>query len=113
MPATGAAPPPGRAPKPRTPAPGTPIDTLACPRCQRGTLVAGKRGWGCARWREGCGFVVWFETAGRRLTEAQLRDLIVRGKTRRARFRPDGGAETEGRLVLSVDGDGGARFTPA
>jgi DNA topoisomerase-3 len=87
------------------------IGELGCPRCKQGTLIAGKRGWGCTRWREGCRFVVWFETAGRTLSEAQLRDLIRRGKTRPARFRPDG-AEVEGRLILAPDADGGARFTP-
>ena len=89
------------------------IDPLGCPRCRVGTLIAGSRGWGCARWREGCRFVVWFETAGRRLTPAQLRDLVVRGKTRKARFRSDRGAEIDGRLVLDPAADGGARLEPA
>ncbi|HEX8114208.1 MAG TPA: hypothetical protein VF516_41045, partial [Kofleriaceae bacterium] len=82
-------------------------------RCRVGTLIAGSRGWGCARWREGCRFVVWFETAGRRLTPAQLRDLVIRGKTRKARFRSDHGAEIDGRLVLDPSADGGARLEPA
>ena len=91
----------------------TPIGDLPCPRCHDGRMLAGKRGWGCTRWRLGCGFVVWFETAGRTLSESQLRDLVVRGQTRRARFTPSGGAPTDGRLVLDVGGDGGARFTSA
>ena len=90
-----------------------PIERLACPRCFVGTLVAGKRGWGCALWREGCRFVIWFETAGRTLTEAQLRDLILKQKTRVARFAPNGGAPVEGHLVLAPDSDGGVRFEPA
>jgi DNA topoisomerase-3 len=89
----------------------TPVSELSCPRCRQGKLIAGNRGWGCTRWREGCRFVVWFETAGRKLSESQLRDLILRGKTRRARFRP-AGAEAEGRLVLEPAVDGGARFVP-
>ena len=94
--------------------PGSAVAGLTCPRCQRGPLVAGARGWGCARWREGCRFVVWFETAGRRLSAAQLRDLVTRGKTRRARFVLDGGVATDGRLVLEVAAQGGAaRFEPA
>jgi DNA topoisomerase-3 len=94
----------------RTKGDATAIAELVCPRCLRGKMIAGKRGWGCARWREGCGFVVWFETAGRALSEAQLRDLIVQGRTRRGRFAPDGGAPVAGRLVLDVDGASGARF---
>jgi DNA topoisomerase-3 len=89
------------------------IQELGCPRCRLGTLIAGSRGWGCARWREGCRFVVWFETAGRRLTPAQLRDLIVRGKTRKARFRSERGTEIDARLVLDPAADGGARLEPA
>ncbi len=108
-PKTGARPRPGAAPKPRAVA--TLIMELPCPRCGQGKLLAGKRGWGCTRWREECRFVVWFETAGRKLSEAQLRDLILRGKTRRARFRP-AKAHVEGRLVLEPAADGGARFVP-
>jgi hypothetical protein len=49
--------------------------------------------------------VIWFETAGRRLTPTQLRDLVTKGKTRKAEFT--GG---EGRLVLDPGITGGARF---
>ena len=80
-------------------------EALTCPRCRTGTLITGARGWGCSRWRDGCGFVIWFETSGRRLTLAQLRDLVVRGRTRKARF-----GERTGSLVL--DGDA-LRFEPA
>jgi DNA topoisomerase-3 len=90
-----------------------PSQELGCPRCGTGTLIAGSRGWGCARWREGCRFVVWFETCGRRLTPAQLRDLVVRGKTRKARFRSERGVEIDGRLVLDPAAHGGARLEPA
>ncbi|MEO7097356.1 MAG: DNA topoisomerase, partial [Polyangiales bacterium] len=97
--------------KPRTVAPkvakgeSPTTDVLACPRCSRGTLITGGRGWGCSRWAEGCGFVIWFETAGRRLTPTQLRDLVTKGKTRKAEF-----ASGEGRLVLDPGITGGARF---
>ncbi len=75
---------------------------LTCPRCKQGTLVAGHRGWGCTRWREGCGFVIWFEIAGRRISEAELADLVSKGKTRKRKWRPGGGAEIGGRLVLDL-----------
>jgi DNA topoisomerase-3 len=94
--------------------PSTAIAELSCPRCRTGTLITGARGWGCSRWRDGCRFVIWFETAGRRLTAAQLRDLVTRGKTRKARFRSERGAELDGRLVLDPTLDGGsARLEPA
>ncbi|HET9626796.1 MAG TPA: hypothetical protein VFP84_35780 [Kofleriaceae bacterium] len=76
-------------------------------------MLTGARGWGCSRWREGCGFVIWFETAGRTLSLAQLRDLVLRGKTRKAKFRP-GDRDVDGRLVLDPRAErGNARFEPA
>ena len=88
------------------PAPEATAPALPCPRCQTGALITGKRGWGCSRWREGCGFVIWFETAGKRLTETQLQDLVKKGKTRKAKF-----GDAQGRLVLDLAAEkGGARF---
>jgi hypothetical protein len=61
---------------------------------------------------------VWFETSGRRLSEAQLRDLVMKGQTRRSTW-PGVGAtsrEISGRLVLDPNGAspaGGVRFEPA
>jgi DNA topoisomerase-3 len=82
---------PPAAKPPRAPAPAK---TLTCPRCKQGTLVAGNRGWGCSRWREGCAFVIWFEIAGRRITDAELADLVSKGKTRKRKVG--------GRLVLDL-----------
>jgi DNA topoisomerase III len=102
--------------RPKAPATPAAPTALTCPRCKQGQLMAGKRGWGCSRWREGCSFVIWFESAGKRLTDAQLRDLVTKGKTRKADWTPPGGSPTPGRLVLDVAGSaqsGGARFQPA
>ena len=77
--------------------------------------MAGKRGWGCSRWREGCPFVIWFELGGRRLTGVQLRDLVAKGKTRRSTFSVEGRPPEAGRLVLDLTADrdaGAARFQP-
>jgi DNA topoisomerase-3 len=77
-------------------------------------LLAGRRGWGCTRWREGCTFVIWFETAGKRLTDAQLRELLAKGKTRKLKW-PQPGGPTTGRLVLDLHAtrdSGAARFQP-
>jgi DNA topoisomerase-3 len=88
----------GAGPRP----PGARATTLACPRCKLGTVVAGNRGWGCTRWREGCAFVIWFEIAGRRITDAELADLVTKGKTRKRKWRSGEGAEIGGRLVLDL-----------
>ncbi|HVY41006.1 MAG TPA: DNA topoisomerase [Polyangia bacterium] len=95
--------------KAATPAP----TALICPRCKEGVLVAGNRGWGCSRWREGCAFVVWFQIAGRRITDTELADLVSKGKTRKRKWRSGDGAEVGGRLVLDLSATreaGAARF---
>jgi DNA topoisomerase III len=96
------APPKRAAATPPTSATPAASTTLTCPRCKQGTLVAGNRGWGCARWREGCAFVIWFEIAGRRITDAELADLVSKGKTRKRKWPSGDGAETGARLVLDL-----------
>jgi len=88
------------------------ISALTCPRCHQGHLITGSRGWGCERWRDGCRFVVWFETAGKRLTSPQLHALITSGKTRKGTFVDASGNRISARLVLDPAGAGGARIEP-
>jgi hypothetical protein len=85
---------------------------LTCPRCRAGHLITGSRGWGCDRWRDGCRFVVWFETAGRRLSPAQLRALITKGRTPKATFVDAAGKPVAARLVLDPVTAAGARIEP-
>ena len=33
--------------------------SITCPKCCRGGIIEGRRGYGCNRFREGCDFVVW------------------------------------------------------
>ena len=48
-----------------------------CPRCGR-AVIAGKRGYGCSGWRDGCPFVLWREYRGHELSEAQVREIVQR-----------------------------------
>jgi len=50
---------------------------ITCPACEEGTVVAGNRGWGCSRWREGCRFVLWYERASKDLSPSQLQAAIA------------------------------------
>jgi DNA topoisomerase-3 len=75
---------------------------LTCPVCARGTLLRGNRAWGCARWREGCQTVIPYEFGGRRITDAQLRDLATKGKTRSSTWTIDG-TTVKGRLRYDTE----------
>ncbi len=71
------------APKPR--APRKPKEQIAieetdCPKCKNAKLMKGKTAVGCSNFAQ-CGFKVPFELMGKKLTEAQLVDLITKGKT--------------------------------
>jgi len=115
---TAAATPAARRATPPVPPPSasSPAPSLTCPRCRQGKLMAGKRGWGCSRWREDCAFVIWFDIAGKRITDAQLRDLVEKGKTRKGKWPRPGQGEAAGRLVLDANAGregGGAYFQPA
>jgi DNA topoisomerase-3 len=48
-----------------------------CPRCGR-PVIAGKRGFGCSGWREGCPFVLWREYKGHAFADDQIRQLLQR-----------------------------------
>jgi len=86
--------------KPPSKAPAT---ELPCPLCKQGGLVRGKRGWGCSRWKEGCVFVVWFELQDIAITDAQLSDLVRKGKSRKISWPlQKGGEAVPGRLELDL-----------
>lgn len=71
-----------------------------CPACGAEARLDGRRA-ECSR--EGCGFWLWTRVAGKDLTEAQVRDLLSKGRTRRLKGfrRRDGSAiEAPCRVVL-------------
>ena len=55
--------------------------TMHCPRCGKGTVIEGKRGFGCDRFREGCHFVIWKEIAGKKISATQVQRLVNKGST--------------------------------
>ena len=76
-----------------------------CPKCGRGRIIQGRRGYGCNRYREGCDFVVWQEISGKKLTENQVRTLIEKGTTRLIRgFAASSGEKFAARLHLDEHG---------
>lgn len=58
-----------------------PVTDLTCPVCGRGRIIKGRAAYGCSEFRTGCMFRVNFEIEGKNLTEKQVSDLIIKGKT--------------------------------
>ncbi len=52
----------------------------ACPKCGS-PVVETKKSYGCSAWKGGCGFAIWKTVAGKRVGEAQARQLLDKGKT--------------------------------
>ncbi|CAM4204846.1 type IA DNA topoisomerase [Paenibacillus tarimensis] len=78
----------------------------ACPRTGcGGTLIEGKRGFGCSRFREGCTFVIWKGYEGKTITASMAASLVEKGETRKLTFKR-GQTEVKGKLVLE-DRDSG------
>ncbi|QIX60450.1 DNA topoisomerase 3 [Hymenobacter sp. BT18] len=63
--------------------PTTPSDPgqIPCPVCRLGQMLRGKSAWGCSRFREDCQFRVPFEWGGKTLSDAQMNQLLRKGKT--------------------------------
>ena len=77
---------------------------LICPRCSSGYLIKGKAAWGCSAYRDGCTFRIPFEMYGKRLTSANMEQLVLRGKTGKlSGFKSPDGAVLSCRLKLSPD----------
>lgn len=63
-----------------------------CPKCESHKLIKGKTAIGCTDFKQ-CGFKVPFEIFGKKLTEKQIQDLILKGKTSKLKgfkSHPDG-----------------------
>jgi DNA topoisomerase-3 len=57
-------------------------EKLICPSCKVGEIVKGNTAWGCTNFRGGCKLRVPFELEGKMLTENQIAQLVLKGKTR-------------------------------
>jgi DNA topoisomerase-3 len=53
----------------------------ACPKCGS-PVVETKKAYGCSAWKQtGCDFAIWKQVSGKRLSEAQAKQLLTRGRT--------------------------------
>lgn len=51
-----------------------------CPKCRENKLIKGKTAVGCSNFK-GCGFKVPFILFGKKLTEKQIQDVVMKGKS--------------------------------
>ncbi|MCH4895933.1 type IA DNA topoisomerase [Marinilabiliaceae bacterium JC040] len=80
------------------------IDNLVCPRCKKAKFVKGKKAWGCLDYAKGCKTVIPFSFMGKPLTDKQIKDLCIKGKTSKLKgFIDENGDEKEGVVKLNSD----------
>ncbi len=81
------------------------ITSLTCPKCTQGTLLKGKKAYGCSNYKNGCNFILPFAFMGKTLTNKQLSDLIKKGKTTQIKGFQIPGSEDkkDGKLSFSSD----------
>ncbi|MDV3719757.1 DNA topoisomerase [Elizabethkingia anophelis] len=54
-----------------------------CPKCQKGNIVEGKKGYGCSEYKGECDFVIWKEKASKKLSASIVKTLIEKRKTKK------------------------------
>ena len=76
-------------------------EELRCPRCKKGLIIKGKAAWGCAEFRNGCVLRIPFEFMGKALSDNQMEQLVLKGKTGKiGGFTASDGSKREGKLVF-------------
>ena len=84
-----------------------------CPQCSEGRIIAGKKGYGCSRWKAGCKFVIWKEQLGAQLSPEQAAELLTDKKVSRPMLLQVEGAKRYGTVTLGADGTVGWKPVPA
>lgn len=87
----------------RKPAEKINLEELDCPKCKSAKIMRGKSAVGCSDFKT-CGFKIPFELLGKKLTEAQLIQLITKGKTNQIKgfLIPGSNEPKNGKLVLDA-----------
>lgn len=52
-----------------------------CPKCRKGTIVEGKKAYGCDQFKSGCDFIIWKTIAGKNITEAVAKQIVSKGRS--------------------------------
>ena len=79
-------------------------EELHCPRCKNGTIIKGKTAWGCDAFRNGCQLRVPFVIMGKELTDSQMEQLVLKGKTNKIiGFTGMDGTKKDGKLLFDKE----------
>lgn len=74
-----------------------PCPALGC----GGTIIMGRRGYGCSHYKTGCRFVIWKEQHGASLSPADIAGLLRSGATAAMELSDPAGRRFHGRLLLA------------
>ena len=75
----------------------------ACPKCGS-PVVETKKSYGCSAWKSGCKFAIWKTISGKRVSEAQARQLLTKGRTGQLKgFKSKAGKPYSAALVLDEE----------
>ena len=55
----------------------------SCPKCQKGDIIEGKKGYGCSGYKDGCNFVIWKEIASKKISLSIAKTLIEKRRTKK------------------------------
>ncbi len=79
----------------------TPASELTCPKCKTGTILKGKKAFGCSEYGKSCDFIIPFTYEGKKLTDKQVERLVEKGSTLNIKgFKHESGF-SEGKLSLN------------
>jgi DNA topoisomerase-3 len=71
-----------------------------CPKCGS-PVVETKKSYGCSAWKSGCKFAIWKTVSGKRISVAQARQLLAKGRTGQLKgFKSKAGKPYSATLVL-------------
>jgi len=74
---------------------------LVCPRCKEGTMLKGKSAWGCSKYKDGCKTLIPFEFMGKKLSDKQVEQLVINGKTTKIKGFKSGDDKVDGSVKLN------------
>jgi DNA topoisomerase III len=79
-------------------------DLGTCPKCKKGKIVEGKKGYGCSEYKGGCTFVIWKEFCNKDLPITAVKALIEGKQTAVIKgFKSKAGNSFETALILDAE----------